>query len=94
MPSATDLTENEFLERVALRLRLRPEGFRRNLGQVFKRIRRRASVLGVGSLADYLTYAEAHADEWPVLDALCRVTISRFYRDAAVFDRMVARAPR
>ncbi|NIQ00652.1 MAG: chemotaxis protein CheR, partial [Nitrospinaceae bacterium] len=29
-----------------------------------------------------------HPDEWACLDALCRITLSRFYRDRAVFDAL------
>ena len=36
----------------------------------------------------YRAYLETHRAEWPVLDTLCRITISRFYRDRGVFDRL------
>ena len=34
----------------------------------------------------YRIYLAEHEDEWRVLDGLCRITISRFYRDRHVFD--------
>jgi len=34
----------------------------------------------------YKTYLETHPEEWQCLDALCRVTVSRFYRDRVVWD--------
>ncbi|MCW8330935.1 hypothetical protein MD588_19255 [Photobacterium sp. SDRW27] len=39
-------------------------------------------------LADYRTYLEASPGEWRMLDTLCPVTISRFYRDKAVFTAL------
>jgi chemotaxis protein methyltransferase CheR len=36
----------------------------------------------------YRSYLEAHPEEWCQLDRLCRISISRFYRDRAVFDRL------
>ncbi|UCH25801.1 MAG: hypothetical protein JSV66_18055 [Trueperaceae bacterium] len=34
----------------------------------------------------YRAFLEANPAEWSILDKLCRVTISRFYRDVSVFD--------
>jgi chemotaxis protein methyltransferase CheR len=36
----------------------------------------------------YRRWLETHDDEWRELDAICRVTISRLYRDAPVMDRL------
>jgi chemotaxis protein methyltransferase CheR len=58
--------------------------------QVERRIARRVGELGLGGLRAYRAYLETHADEWPALDDLCRVTISRFYRDRDVWDHLVA----
>lgn len=33
-----------------------------------------------------MAYLSEHPEEWKVLDGLCTVSISRFYRDRAVFD--------
>jgi chemotaxis protein methyltransferase CheR len=46
--------------------------------------------LGVAGLDAYRDHLEAHADEWRALEELCRVTISRFYRDRDVWDHLVA----
>src|SRR6185295_20147796 len=78
----------ELLQWALPRLGKRWQGFRNVRGQVCKRIARRARELGLADLEAYRAHLEAHDDEWPVLDALCRVTISRFYRDRAVFDRL------
>lgn len=82
----TDRECVELLQWAAPRLRLRWEGFRRVRGQVCKRIGRRVKALGLEGAAAYRARLEADAAEWAVLDSLCRVTISRFYRDHRVFD--------
>ena len=77
------------LLRLALpRLGLRWEGFRRVRGQVCKRIERRRRELGLDDLAAYRAFLESSPEEWGVLDGLCRVTISRFRRDRAVWDAL------
>jgi chemotaxis protein methyltransferase CheR len=82
----TDRECVELLQWAAPRLRLRWEGFRRVRGQVCKRIGRRMKELGLESAAAYRARLEADDTEWAVLDSLCRVTISRFFRDQRVFD--------
>jgi chemotaxis protein methyltransferase CheR len=82
----TDRECVELLQWAAPRLRLRWEGFRRVRGQVCKRIGRRVKALGLEGAAAYRSRLEADEAEWAVLDSLCRVTISRFYRDHGVFD--------
>jgi chemotaxis protein methyltransferase CheR len=67
---------------------LRSPGFRRVRGQVRKRLARRLSELRVADVAGYRALLERDASEWEVLDRVCRITISRFYRDRHVFDRL------
>lgn len=67
------------------RLRMRWPGFRKVRGQVCKRIRRRMKALGLADMNDYRAHLERHADEWQVLDGLCQISISRFFRDRGVF---------
>ena len=57
-------------------------------GQVRKRLSRRLRELGLEELNDYRAYLEAHPDEWDILDSFLPITISRFYRDRAVFDAL------
>lgn len=64
---------------------MRWQGFRKVRRQVCKRIGRRIGELNLGDGADYRIYLENHPEEWSVLDDLCRITISRFYRDEDVF---------
>lgn len=72
------------------RLQLRWEGFRKPRRQVCRRIRARFGELGLDGAGAYRAYLEGRPDEWPVLDGLCRVTVSRFYRDRGVWDALRA----
>jgi chemotaxis protein methyltransferase CheR len=74
-----------FLQWALPRLRMRWKGFRKVRRQVCKRIERRRRELGLADLAAYRSYLEHRSEEWVVLDTLCRVTISRFYRDQETF---------
>jgi len=75
-----------FLQWALPRLRLRWPGFRKVRRQVHKRIDRRIAELGLAEISDYRAHLESHPREWPVLDAFCRISISRFYRDWGVID--------
>lgn len=70
------------------RLGLRWPGFRKVRRQVCRRIGRRLGELGLADAAAYRSYLDEHADEWAHLDRLCRITISRFWRDRAVFEAL------
>lgn len=76
----------QFLQWVLPRLQMRWPGFRKVRKQVCKRIERRIRTLQLADLQGYRAYLEEHRGEWSVLDGLCRVTVSRFYRDKRVFD--------
>lgn len=82
----TDQDCISFLQWSLPRLRMRWRGFRKVRGQVCKRIDRRIRELGLPDTAAYRSYLEQHEEEWQVLDPLCTVTISRFYRDKNVFQ--------
>ncbi|MEW6684103.1 MAG: CheR family methyltransferase [Nitrospirota bacterium] len=75
----------QFLQWALPRLRFRWPGFRKVRRTVCKRLERRFRELGVPDHAAYRAYLEAHAEEWRVLDTLCTITISRFYRDRQAF---------
>lgn len=80
---------NELLEEAKARIGLRPRGFANFSGMLVKRIKKRARALGLeGSVDAYRGYLRTHEDEWKELDAICRVTISRLYRDAPVMDEL------
>ena len=70
------------------RLGLRWKGFRKVRRQVCRRIRRRFRELGLSDLDAYRQQLASDPDEWHRLDRLCRVTISRFFRDREVFRRL------
>jgi chemotaxis protein methyltransferase CheR len=53
---------------------------------VCRRLARRLADLELADLTGYREYLAAHPSEWERLDGCCRVTISRFYRDAPVCD--------
>lgn len=78
----------DFLQWCLPRLNKRWAGFRKVRGQVCKRITRRLQALDLHRFDAYRDYLDAHPDEWARLDAMCRVTISRFYRDRGVFDAL------
>jgi chemotaxis protein methyltransferase CheR len=67
---------------------MRWEGFRKVRRQVCKRLSRRLHALDLPNLEAYRSYVASHHTEWQVLDTLCQVTISRFYRDRGVFDAL------
>jgi chemotaxis protein methyltransferase CheR len=75
-----------FLQWALPRLGLRWAGFRRVRGQVCKRLGRRLVDLDLKDLSDYRALLEKHSDEWRRLDGLCRISVSRFYRDQAVWS--------
>jgi chemotaxis protein methyltransferase CheR len=76
----------EFLQWALPQLGRRWAGYRKVRRQVCRRVWRRMGELGLDSLAEYRSLLERDPDEWPRLDALTNITISRFYRDRAVFD--------
>ncbi len=82
----TDQDCIRFLQWALPRLRLRWTGFRKVRRQVCKRISSRMRELELPDATAYCSYLEQRPDEWQVLDSLCRVTISRFFRDKRVFQ--------
>jgi chemotaxis protein methyltransferase CheR len=81
----------ELLRWALPRLRLRWSGFRRVRRQVCRRIARRMRELGAADAAAYRARLEADPAEWARLDALCRIPISRCFRDASVFAALETR---
>lgn len=75
-----------FLQWALPELGLRWRGFRSVRRQVCRRLAARCRALGLDDLDAYRRRLETDPGEWRELDALCRVTISRFNRDRAVFE--------
>ena len=78
----------QFLQMHLPRLGLRWQGFRKVRDQVIKRLKRRFKSLQLQSVAEYAAYLDAHPLEWRVFDSMCRISISRFYRDKGVFESL------
>jgi chemotaxis protein methyltransferase CheR len=75
-----------FLQWALPRLNMRWPGFRKVRRQVCKRITKRMQELSLVEVSAYRDYLGRNPDEWAILDSLCSIPISRFYRDRDVFD--------
>jgi chemotaxis protein methyltransferase CheR len=85
------MTDDEvvtFLAWAAQRLRLRWIGVRSFRRTIRKRLSKRLAELGLKNLREYAARIEADPAEDATLEAMCRIPISRLYRDRAVFDRL------
>ena len=78
----------QFLQWLLPQLHMRWPGFRKVRRQVCKRVDRRMVELSLPDIASYRHWIESHPDELATLDSFCRITISRFYRDRGVYDRL------
>lgn len=78
----------KFLQWVLPQLHMQWPGFRKVRGQVCKRINKRLAQLQLTDIAAYQDYLSRQPQEWLQLDQLCRITISRFYRDKFVFTQL------
>ena len=67
---------------------MRWAGYRRVRRQVCRRVKKRLRVLNLPGVADYRSFLLAHPEEWQTLDGLCRISISRFYRNQGVFQHV------
>jgi chemotaxis protein methyltransferase CheR len=77
-----------FLQWALPHLHMRWPGFRKVRTQVCKRLYRRLGELELIDLKNYRKYLQDNPLEWHILDSLCRITISRFYRDKRTFDTL------
>ena len=77
-----------FLQWALPHLHMRWPGFRKVRGQVCKRLGRRLDELELPDLKNYRIYLENNPLEWHILDAMCRITISRFYRDQGIYNSL------
>jgi chemotaxis protein methyltransferase CheR len=82
-----------FLQWALPRMGLRWKGFRKVRGQVRKRLARRLAALGLPDLTAYRAWLEAHPEEWAEVDAACRISITRFYRDRGVWQFLGSHLP-
>ena len=86
----SDLACVTFLKWCLPRLGLRWQGYRKVHRLVCKRLNRRLGELGLTELPQYNNWLMAHPDEWARIEAICRIPISRFYRDRDVFETMAS----
>ena len=83
-----EITKNScvtFLRWCLPRLELRWPGYRKVRRLVAKRLNRRLIELGLADISAYRTFLMSSPEEWRRLDAICRIPISRFYRDQTTF---------
>ena len=78
----------QFLKWCLPGLDLRWSGFRKVHGTVRKRVARRMRELGLPTIEAYRERLESDPSEWLELDRFCRIPISRFFRDKAVFETL------
>lgn len=78
----------DFLQWALPRLGLRWRGFRNLRRQVCRNIAARIAALELADVAAYRALLERDPGEWRALEGLCRVTISRFWRDSAIWEAL------
>ena len=81
----TDQEFVRFLQDVLPLMGLKWAGFRKVRGTVRRRVTRRLRELAITDLDAYRDYIERTPEEWSRLQAMCRIPISRFFRDRKVF---------
>lgn len=89
MPGLDDGDAVALLRWAMPRMQLDWRGFRRVRRQVRRRIARRMRTLGLEDVEQYRLRLLKRPEEWRVLDRMCRITISRFWRDRRVFERLL-----
>ena len=80
-----------FLQWALPQMQMRWAGFRKVRKQVCKRLTHRLAELGLADIEayqHYLTRQPDESDEWHRLDSLCRVVVTRYYRDKRVFAKL------
>jgi chemotaxis protein methyltransferase CheR len=82
----TDTECVQLLQWCLPRLGLQWSGFRKVRRIVRRRIERRLAELGLPDITAYRRHLESDPAEWAFLDRACRIPVSRFYRDRAVFE--------
>lgn len=77
-----------FLQWALPRMGLRWSGYRKVRQRVCRRLRRRLVELGLADLGAYQRYLLEQEEEWGRLREICRIVISRFFRDQGLFDTL------
>ncbi len=76
----------KFLQETLPKINMQWNGFRKVRKQVCKRINKRLAELSLKDLKSYEKYLNQNPKEWKILDSLCRVTITRFFRNKKTFE--------
>lgn len=85
--SKMSFQKTEFLQWALPKLGYRWGGFRKPRKQVLRRIRERIHELELsGGFQEYRDYLKEHPEEWKILDRLCDITVSKFFRDRKVWE--------
>ena len=87
----TDAALVAFLEWAVPRLGLRWKGLRSFRKTVRKRLTKRLAELGLDDLGEYRAHLDADGSEWKALEAMCRIPISRLYRDREVWGLLATK---
>lgn len=77
-----------FLQWALPQLQMRWAGFRKVRKQVCKRLTHRLAELGLADIEAYQQHLTRQPDEWHRLDSICRVVVTRYYRDKRVFAEL------
>jgi chemotaxis protein methyltransferase CheR len=75
-----------FLQWCLPKLHYQWKGFRKVRRQVCKRIKHRIKELNLSGIHEYKRLLEENEEEWSIVDSLCYISISRFYRDKRIFQ--------
>lgn len=84
----TDHELVDFLQWCLPKIQMRWLGFRKVRHTIRKRLNRRIRELSLVDLNAYREKLSSDPSEWKVLKRMCRITISRFYRDTYVFEKL------
>lgn len=80
-----------FLQWALPQMQMRWAGFRKVRKQVCQRLAHRLIELNLNDIEAYQHHLDRYPNEWHHLDALCRVVVTRFYRDQRVFAELTTR---
>jgi chemotaxis protein methyltransferase CheR len=75
-----------FLQWCLPKLHYQWKGFRKVRRQVCRRIKHRIKELNLSGIHEYKSLLEENEEEWSIVDSLCYISISRFYRDKRIFQ--------
>ena len=92
-PPAFVPTDAEELRQVLTILRVRTGHDFSNYkpATILRRIERRLSVVGAGSLAEYSAFVQEHAEEAPILMKELLISVTNFFRDPVAYDALEKR---